>query len=238
MPDRETLLHLDRGDQGVTTPVLGYQVQQFYRKEERPFFDELYRRVNREALAPFFRWRLCQKGPILDAGAGSGHLARELGLRSACFLDLSREQVMQLPVAGLTGLFIQGDVAHLPFGDNSFVQVVCSNVLHYTGLAGLEELIRVTRPGGQILVAFLEGSSFTRAALSLAISSGLFPPLMRNIPFIEITALSQLSVEVEDSTTVVFIPPTFTTARGAPRVGLVAFALRKGRGASMPQRLE
>jgi SAM-dependent methyltransferase len=221
----------------VIAPVLGYQVQQFYRREERPFFDELYQRVNREALAPFFRSRLCQEGPILDAGAGSGHLARELGLLSACFLDLTREQVAQLPIAGLTGLFIQGDLAHLPFGDNRFAQVVCSNVLHYTGLGGLEELVRVTRPGGQMLVAFLESSSFTRAALSLAIAAGLFPPLMQEIPFIEITALSQLNVQVEDSTTVVFMPPAFTTARGAPRVGLVAFVLRKGRRASAPQRL-
>jgi SAM-dependent methyltransferase len=222
----------------VIAPVLGHQVKEFYGGKERPFFDELYQQVNRQALAPFFRSRLRREGPILDAGAGSGHLAQELGLRNACFLDLTWERMKQLHTAGLAGLFVQGDLGHLPFMDNSFAQVICSNVLHYTGLAGLEELVRVTKPGGQMLVAFLEGSGFTRAAVMLAASFGLFPLLMRHIPFIEIAGLARLDVQVEDSATVVFIPPAFRTLRGAPRVGLVAFVLKKGGRAPVPQRFD
>ena len=228
----------DRRDHGVIASVLGFQMKQFYGGKERPFFDELYQQVNRQALAPFFRSQLRQDGPVLDVGAGSGHLARELGLRSACFLDLSWEQTKRLQAGGLAGLFIQGDLCRLPFADNSFAQVICSNVLHYTGLAGLEELIRVTKPGREMLVAFLEGSAFTRTAVNLAVSCGLFPPLMREIPFIETAALAHLNVEVEDSATVVFIPPAFKILRGAPRVGLVAFVLKKGGGAPVPQRFD
>jgi len=223
---------------GVIAPVLGFQLTQFYGGRQRPFFDELYQQVNRQALAPFFRSQLRLDGPVLDVGAGSGHLARELRLRSACFLDLSWEQIKRLQAAGLAGLFTQGDLCHLPFADNSFAQVICSNVLHYTGLAGLEELIRVTKPGREMLVAFLEGSAFTRTAVNMAVSCGLFPPLMRQIPFIETAALAHLNVEVEDSATVICIPPAFKILRSAPRVGLVAFVLKKGGRALVPQRFD
>jgi SAM-dependent methyltransferase len=218
-------------------PVLGYQVREFYRERELPFFDGLYQQVNREALAPFFRLRLRRDGPVLDVGAGSGDLARELGLRSACFVDLSFEQMRRVQGGGVVGPFIQGDLCRLPFADNSFGQAICSNVLHYTGPAGLEELIRVTQPGREMLVAFLEGSAFTRAAVNLAVSWGLFPPLMRQIPFLETAALADLNVEVQDSATVVFVPPAFKTIRGAPRVGLVAFVLKKAGPAPVRQRL-
>jgi SAM-dependent methyltransferase len=222
----------------MIAPILGLQVRQFCGGRDRPFFEELYQQVNRQALAPFFRPRLRQDGPVLDVGAGSGHLARELGLRSACFLDLSWEQMKRLQVGGLAGPFIQGDLCRLPFADNRFAQAICSNVLHYTGLAGLEELIRVTRPGREMLVAFLEGSAFTRAAVTLAVSWGLFPPLMREIPFLETAALADLNVEVEDSATVAFVPPAFKTLRGTPRVGLVAFVLKKAGRAPASQRFD
>jgi SAM-dependent methyltransferase len=208
-------------------PVFGYEVQEFYGRRVRPFFDELYQQVNRQALAPFFRPRLRREGSILEAGSGSGHLAEELGLRNACFLDLSWQQIKRFRDTGTPGRFIQGDLHKLPFEDDSFAQVICSNVLHYTGLSGLRELLRVTKPGGQMLVAFLEGSGFTRTATDLTVSSGLFPPLMRSARFINLPDLAHLDIQVEDEATVLYIPPLFQVRRKCPRKGLVAFAFRK-----------
>lgn len=209
--------------------VFGYEVQQFYGRGGYLFFDEVYQQVNRHALAPFFRPRLLREGLILDAGSGTGNLAKELGLKNACFLDLTWEQIKRFRLRGTPGLFIQGDVQQLPFADNAFDQVISSNVLHYTGLAGLKELLRVTKPGGQMLVAFLEGSEFTRAATRLAVSWGLFPPLMKDARFIDLADLAQLNMQVEDSATVFFLPPSFQARRELPRQGLVAFVLKKGR---------
>jgi SAM-dependent methyltransferase len=202
-------------------------VQHFYGAGKRHFFDPLYQQVNRQALAPFFQPWLRPKGRVLEAGSGSGHLAGELGLKNCCFLDLTWAQIKRFQDTGTPGFFIHGDLQQLPFEANTFEQVICSNVVHYTGLPGLAELLRVTEPGGQMLVAFLENSDFTRAAVRLAVACGLFPLLMRDARFIELADLAQLNVREEDSATVIFMPPLFRASRALPRQGLVAFVLRK-----------
>jgi SAM-dependent methyltransferase len=203
------------------------EVQHFYEQGRRPFFDELYQQVNRQALAPFFQPRLRPEGRVLEAGSGSGHLAGELGLKNCCFLDLTWAQIKRFQDRGTPGFFIQGDLQQLPFEADTFEQVICSNVLHYTGLPGLNELLRVTKPGGQMLVAFLENSSFTRTTARLAVAWGLFPRLLQGASFIELADLAQLNVRVEDSATVIFMPPLFRAYRALPRQGLVAFILKK-----------
>ncbi len=203
------------------------ELQKFYGCSGHLFFDELCQLVNRQAIAPFFRPRLRRRGRILDAGCGSGYLANELGLRNAWFLDLAFEQVKRCREAVVSGFFIQADLEHLPFRDQSFNGVICSNVLHYTGLAGLKELLRVTKNGGQMLLTFLEDSEFTQIATCLAVWLGLFPPIMREARFIDLADLMHLDVCLKESATIAFIPLLFQASRGLPRRGLVAFELEK-----------
>ena len=209
--------------------IFGCEVQQYYGRKGYFFFEGLYQRVNRQALAPFFRPWLRQEGLILDAGSGSGYLAEVMGLKNACFLDLIWKQLKQCQDKWGPGRLIQGDLIQLPFHDDVFDEVICSNVLHYTGLAGLKELLRVTKPGGQLLLAFLEKSEFTRAAARLAVFLGLFPPLMRNARLIDLKEMPKLNIRIDDSATVVFFPPFFQAHRKLPRQGLVAFVLEKMR---------
>jgi hypothetical protein len=105
--------------------------------------------------------------------------------------------------------------------------VICSNVLHYTGLAGLKELLRVTKIGGQMLLAFLEDSSFTRAAAQWSVTLGLFPAIMRDAQFIDLADFARLDIQLRDGATIAFIPPLFQARRELPRRGLVAFQLEK-----------
>jgi SAM-dependent methyltransferase len=207
--------------------IFGYKIQQFYRRKGNYFFEELYQQVNRQALAPFFRLWFHRKGLILDAGSGSGHLAETMGFSNACFLDLTWEKIKRCKDKRARGQFIQGDIQHLPFQNNVFDEVICSNVLHYTGLAGLKELLRVTKSGGQLLLAFLENSELTQWATHLAVFWGLFPSLMREAQFIDLAELAQLNIQIVDSSTVVFLPPFFQAFRKLPRKGLVVFVLKK-----------
>jgi hypothetical protein len=50
---------------------------------------------------------------------------------------------------------------------------------------------------------------------------------MQDARFIELADIAQLNVRVEDSATVIFMPPLFRAYRALPRQGLVAFILRK-----------
>lgn len=206
------------------------EVRTFYEQGRRTFFDELYAEVNRQALAPFFRSWLDREGRVLDAGAGTGGLAGLLGLENACFLDLSWRQIKCFRNSGMAGHFIQGDVLHLPFADHTFDQVLCANVLHYTGLAGLGELVRVTRRGGRLLVAFLEDSPWTRAAIRLSVLWGWFPRCFLGARLISMDEVASLGLMVEDSSTVVGFPWFFLSSRDAVRQGLVGMILKKGVG--------
>jgi SAM-dependent methyltransferase len=209
--------------------IFDHEVQLFYGRKGFSFFEALYQQVNRQALAPFFIPWLRKERWVLDAGSGSGNLAEIMGLKTPYFLDLTWEQLKWCRDKGTPGHFVQGDIQQLPFQDNVFDEVVCSNALHYTGLDGLKELLRVTKPGGQLLLAFLEGSEFTRLATRFAVFWNLFPPLMRDARFIDLEELPKLNIKIVDSATVVYFPPFFQVRRKLPRQGLVAFALEKVR---------
>lgn len=211
----------------MSVHVFGNKIQQFYGGKESFFFERLYQQVNHQALAPFFCPWLHRKGLILDAGSGSGHLAEALGLSNACFLDFTWEQIKQCRDKRGPERLIQGDIQQLPFHDNFFDKVICSNVLHYTGSAGLKELIRVTKPGGQLLLAFLESSELTRIATNLAVFWGIFPQLMRDAQLLDLKELDQPNLQILDSATVVLLPPYFRAQRKLPRQGLVLYVLKK-----------
>ncbi|HUU40731.1 MAG TPA: class I SAM-dependent methyltransferase [Desulfatiglandales bacterium] len=207
--------------------IFGYKIQQFYGGKGCFFFEGLYQQVNRQALAPFFRPWLHRKGLVIDAGSGSGHLAEAMSLSNACFLDLTWKQLKRCQYKEGSGRFIQSDVQQLPFQDNIFDEVICSNVLHYTGSAGLRELLRVTKPSGLLLLAFLESSELTHIATNLAVFGGMFPQLMREARLIDLEELHQPNIQILDSATVVFLPPFFQARRKVPRQGLVAYVLKK-----------
>jgi ubiquinone/menaquinone biosynthesis C-methylase UbiE len=94
---------------------------------------------------------------VLDAGCGTGALANALAPfvgevvgvdADPAFLEAARRD------APPTCSFVEGDVAALPFGYGTFDIVGCLRVLHHVRRPELvvSELVRVTRPGGRILV--------------------------------------------------------------------------------------
>jgi len=102
---------------------------------------------------------------ILDAGCGTGIFTADMldtGTRIVGF-DLSRNMLRRALVRCGSRTFqpVLGDVRSLPFPDASFHKTVSITAIEFIQDAGIavEELFRVTKPGGLIVVATLNGLS-------------------------------------------------------------------------------
>lgn len=116
---------------------------------------------------------------VLDAGAGTGRVARALlpltgnQVRLIC-LEPSRRMLALGRRLAPGGLWLRGRVDPLPFADGSFDVVVSLEVIEFTPQPErtLRELVRVLRPGGTLLVTnrvgreapLIFGRTFRRAS--------------------------------------------------------------------------
>jgi SAM-dependent methyltransferase len=117
---------------------------------------------------------------VLDAGCGSGWgtaLLAEAGATSVVGLDVD-EQALEgaRRRTAEAGVELQsGDLAALPFDDASFDLVVCFETIEHLARpdAALEELRRVLRPDGVLLITAPRRASNGRIAAGHAIPGGL-----------------------------------------------------------------
>ena len=102
---------------------------------------------------------------ILDAGCGTGIFTLDILAKGAQVIGLDIScQMLKYAVKKTTGhpfFKIQGDMLHLPFKDNSFAKSVSITALEFIldAKSAVDELFRVTRPGGYVLVATLNSLS-------------------------------------------------------------------------------
>jgi demethylmenaquinone methyltransferase/2-methoxy-6-polyprenyl-1,4-benzoquinol methylase len=114
------------------------------------FQDRSWRRATLDALA------VGRGDRVLDLAAGTGTSAAPLADRGvrvvACDLSLGMLQVGRKKRPDIA--FVAGDAGALPFADESFDAVTISfglrNVPDVDG--ALEEMLRVTRPGGRVVI--------------------------------------------------------------------------------------
>lgn len=108
------------------------------------------------------------RGPVLDAGCGTGNNAVLLAQRgmsvtgvdiSDKMLQVARSKVVK---AGLKVNLIQADASKLPLPDNCFDTAICSLVLEFAENPEMivRELFRVLRPKGVIILSFLNKNSY------------------------------------------------------------------------------
>ena len=119
----------------------------------------------------------------LDAGAGSGAVAREMAKLagpkgSSVALDQSEERLAhgRELSAGIDNLeFVQGNLLDPPFPENHFDFVWSRFVFEYLPDpdAVLENLVRVTKPGGKVVIGDLDGNSLWHYPLSQELRDGL-----------------------------------------------------------------
>jgi len=102
---------------------------------------------------------------VLDAGCGTGIFTLDILAAGAQVtgIDVSRPMLSYACSKTANHLFfgVQGDMLHLPFHDNCFNKAVSITALEFIVDASraIDELFRVTRPGGCVVVATLNSLS-------------------------------------------------------------------------------
>ncbi|MCZ7526825.1 MAG: class I SAM-dependent methyltransferase [Acidimicrobiia bacterium] len=100
---------------------------------------------------------------VLDAGCGTGRFALELARAGGGVVGLDIDRSMLVVAARrLSVPFVVADVGDLPFGDGAFDAAVAITVLEFVPDPdrAFAELVRVTRPGGRVVVGALNPRSF------------------------------------------------------------------------------
>jgi predicted TPR repeat methyltransferase len=96
--------------------------------------------------------------PLLDAGAGTGLIGEWLniaGYPQVEALDISEGMLAQAARKGVySALHCLALGGHLPFADDAYAGVISAGVFTsgHVGTEGLDELIRICRPGGVIVL--------------------------------------------------------------------------------------
>ena len=142
-------------------------VNEFYEANPFPGFDPAKYRT-REDLVRQASWygrkldaEIAYTARIVDVGCGTGQLACLLGLkgRQVLGVDYSRHSLeharrlrdrFELSNVSLN----RADLLRIPLRDASFDIVFCNGVLHHTSdpFGGFQQLVRVCRPGGYLIV--------------------------------------------------------------------------------------
>ncbi len=105
---------------------------------------------------------------ILDVGCGNGQLLRPIvSTHRVHGVDLSEKMCALATAAGYRSARVS-EVEALDFEDGSFDAAVCSGVLQLLPSAErpVAELVRVTRPGGRIVVSTLNRESWLRMLMA------------------------------------------------------------------------
>lgn len=126
----------------------------FRREQDDPEY--FYTALARDSVAQLSQWTNASGQIVIDIGGGPGHFAREFAARGAHYvvMDPDVEEIFSYGRPGHPTVVADG--MRLPLGDGTVDIAFSSNALEHVPdperLA--EEMVRVTRPGGLIYLAY------------------------------------------------------------------------------------
>jgi predicted TPR repeat methyltransferase len=131
---------------------------------------------------------------ILDAGAGTGlvgEILKNMGYKNMDALDFSAEMLEEAGKKGVYDELLHVDLSEpLDMKDDSYDAVICVGTFTYGHVepSALEELIRITRPGGYICFTVREGAyeehGYRRKMLRLETDGACEMLEMRDEPYL------------------------------------------------------
>ncbi len=141
-------------------------------RASQSFFDRWAEEYDQSRISSWFQYTqeltiesldLDRDSRILDVGCGTGYATRRLAslapLGRACGIDISAamiEAAQQAVPPGTPGQieFRQASSADLPYADETFTHVICTNSFHHypEPMGVLGEFQRVLRPKGQLAI--------------------------------------------------------------------------------------
>lgn len=137
----------------------------WYEKQRHRGYHQVIDDLEIDLARPF-----CNGREILEAGCGTGLILKELArvAKRATGIDLSPGMAKKAKERGLDVAL--GSITDLPFPDERFDVVLSFKVLaHLQAIdRALSELVRVTRPGGHLLLEFYNPRSLRYLAKRLA----------------------------------------------------------------------
>ncbi len=123
---------------------------------------------------------------VIEVGCGTGFTTSEIistvGEQNVTAVDLTPEQMSKAVVKYPSSHFLRGDAENLPFKNSSFDAAISAGSIEYwpNPRQGIEEMTRVTRSGGRVVVlAPRKPNNF--AVRKFAESIMLFPSTQQSV---------------------------------------------------------
>ncbi len=118
-----------------------------------PFYDRVIHKLDLKRLINLLK--LPASGRMLDAGGGTGRVSSRFRsmIDEVVVCDLSFPMLKQAKKKGRLST-VQSHIEKLPFPDESFERIVVVDALHhfFNQRQSLQELLRVLKPGGRLVI--------------------------------------------------------------------------------------
>ena len=127
----------------------------------------IVRWIERQRIKLLQRYAAARPGDhVLEVGCGAGHVLAAFPGVQRTGIDLSPAMLKRARKRlGKDVELMQSAAEHLPFADNTFDVVLCTEVLEHTVAPDrvIRELMRVARPGGRVVVSIPNEAMIDRA---------------------------------------------------------------------------